>query len=986
GEPVARWGARSAALCGTIAWAVALDALGVPIEATPAEGPWAPAVAHARGHCPDLTATVAALLRMGAEGEGPGPLDGAGAADVRARLDAVLTGLYRDGHDVDWARHQAGRTFRRTVLPVAQLDGRVLDLREPRRAPEPGGPLRVLSPHGPDGFAFERLFGPGETPIAQHSVFGTTMLPGMAWLDLLRGGAVAAGARFGGVADLVFHRPLLAARPEPVSCRTDGAGRFELTGPGGPYAHGRYVPPGAAPGRVDVAGLLAQCGTVQSGTSVYRRLRALGYRHGRYYRNISWVAGIPGGTIARIEGARQRAWNDDDVELFPGLLDSVTIAAIDPEHPIAGRADAPVFIPLSVGALEVHGPLERAAWVRTEVAFWNTEACRVTQTVTDVEGTVLLVLRDISSKRVPPGAFDPGTTTAPAATPDHVNPAAPPDRTTDVVPAPAPATHTPPVAAPVPTAAPDTRPAPAVVLDWFLAESGIARDDADTEFLSAGFDSVGLVDLSERLARERGLSLYPTVFFEFPTATRFAEFLAADAPALVEALRREHGRFTGPVPAPVTGDPASPVEPREPGSGDRSIAGSGTTGPGTALPPAVASTAPRATAEVPPPPAALTPAPGTEAAPKASPSPALSSPVVPAPRSPERNRDRDVAVVGMAIRVPGANTPEEMWRLLAEGVSTVGPLPDGRWPGAEGSRPRASFLPEIDLFDPAPFRISPREAPMIDPQARIVYETVWEALEDGGRIGRRADDSRTGLWIAYSHDHYHEERARLGIGDGRGLGLEAMIPNRLSHLMDWTGPSMVVNTLCSSALVALHTAVQHLRSGDIDTAVVAGVHAAISPEYFTSMTAMRALSPRARCAAFDADADGFVPGEGASAVVLRRAADAVRDGDRVRGLVIGSAVNHGGRTTRYSAPSPTAQRDVITAALRDAGAAPDSISLVEAHGTGTSLGDPIEIDGLTRAWAPFTDRRQFCAIGSVKSNIGHLEPAAGLAGLVKILL
>ncbi|MER7674324.1 type I polyketide synthase [Kitasatospora sp. NPDC096128] len=292
----------------------------------------------------------------------------------------------------------------------------------------------------------------------------------------------------------------------------------------------------------------------------------------------------------------------------------------------------------------------------------------------------------------------------------------------------------------------------------------------------------------------------------------------------------------------------------------------------------------------------------------------------------------------------------------------------------------------MDEFDPAPFRISPREAPLIDPQARIVYETIWEALEDGGRAGARAEGATTGLWIAYSHDHYHEERVRHGIADGRGLGLEAMIANRLSYLMDWHGPSTLVNTLCSSSLVALHTAVQHLRSGDVDTAVIGAVHAAISPEYFRSMGELMALSPRHRCRSFDDGADGFVPGEGAVAVVLRRHADAERDGDRVRGLVRGTAVNHGGRTTRYSAPSPAAQRDVVAAALRDAEVSPETIDLVEAHGTGTRLGDPIEVDGLTRAWREHTDRAQYCALGSLKSNVGHLEPAAGLAGLVKVLL
>ncbi|MET7760475.1 polyketide synthase, partial [Streptomyces sp. NPDC005389] len=307
-------------------------------------------------------------------------------------------------------------------------------------------------------------------------------------------------------------------------------------------------------------------------------------------------------------------------------------------------------------------------------------------------------------------------------------------------------------------------------------------------------------------------------------------------------------------------------------------------------------------------------------------------------------RSRDIAVVGAAVRLPTASTLTAFAELLTEGRDTVGPLPESRRGDAAGSLPHASFLDRVDEFDPAPFRISAREAPLIDPQARIVYETIWEALEDGGRGGARADEDRTGLWIAYSHDHYHEERFRHGVPEGRGLGLEAMIANRLSYLMDWRGPSTVVNTLCSSSLVALHSALQHLRSGDIDTAVIGAVHAGISPEYFRSMGDMMALSPRHRSRAFDSTADGFVPGEGAVAVVLRRCDDALRDGDRIRGVVKGAAVNHGGRTTRYSAPSPRAQAEVISAALVDAGVSVESIGLVEAHGTGTSLGDPIEVE------------------------------------------
>ncbi|WP_249040360.1 polyketide synthase, partial [Streptomyces chryseus] len=208
----------------------------------------------------------------------------------------------------------------------------------------------------------------------------------------------------------------------------------------------------------------------------------------------------------------------------------------------------------------------------------------------------------------------------------------------------------------------------------------------------------------------------------------------------------------------------------------------------------------------------------------------------------------------------------------------------------------------------------------------------------------------------------------------------------MSYFLDLHGPSMTIDTLCSSSLVALHTAVRSIRDGECEQAVVAGVRVAMSPLHYVAMKNLRALSPSGASRPFDAGADGFVPGEGVVTVVVKPLGAALRDGDRVRGVIRGSAVNHGGRTSGLTVPSSAAQSEVIVAALRDAGVSPESIGLVEAHGTGTGLGDPIEVEGLTRAWRGVTDRSQFCAIGSLKGNVGHLEPAAGLAGLVKVLL
>ncbi|MER6091339.1 beta-ketoacyl synthase N-terminal-like domain-containing protein [Streptomyces bluensis] len=975
-----------------VALTVALRDVGLPESVVDLPPGWEPVRDFAWGRVP-LEEALADILRHDGD-PAPDPVPEPLADDelcarlarahdgreVAAVLAAITAGHFRAGQDIDWAAHQRDTAWQKRLLPSAQPRGRALDLREPLRSPEPGTPAELIRDEGAAGHVFARVFGPGEAPVAQHAVYRRIMLPGVAWLEFLREGAELRGEPFHGVRDLLFHRPLIPAGACRVVCRVDARGQFTVEDDqnGGPFVTGRLLgEPAAEPAPVPVASLLGSCAQVHAGSGLYRWLRRIGYHHGRYYRNISWVAGLPdGGTLARVEGRRQKEMNEPGVQLFPGLLDSVTIAAIAPDNPVFGAADASAFIPLSAGRVEVHGTLDDAAYVRTEIAFWNEEACRVTQTVTDSEGRPLLVFGDLSSKRVPLEAFGqegtPAKRAATAPPPGRVAvPAdaagdAPGDRVTMAGATKAAALSGSPVVTPggtagaapgqtavpalgstaarggLPAAAPGNPaaaaragrlPAPGRVLAWFLELTGTSADDADTEFLSAGFDSVGLVSLSERISREFGLSLYPTVFFEYPTPRRFADFVVAEAPDLAATL----------VPSPCPADEA-PTRPERP-----------------------TVDVPR-TVHEPPTVHEVSPAPGT---------PAHSTP---APRS------RDIAVVGAAIRLPTARTLTDFADLLREGRDTVRPLPHGRWSRPHGPAPYASFLEAVDEFDLGPFRISPREAPLIDPQARIVYETIWEALEDGGRAGERAEGSRTGLWIAYSHDHYHEERARHGIPDGRGLGLEAMIANRLSYLMDWHGPSGLVNTLCSSSLVAVHTALQHLRAGDIDTAVIGAVHAAISPEYFRSMSDLMALSPRHRCRAFDSTADGFVPGEGAVAVVLRRHDDARRDGDRIRGLIKGAAVNHGGRTTRYSAPSPRAQGDVIAQALRDAGVSPESIGLLEAHGTGTSLGDPIEVDGLVRAWRGHTGRAQFCAIGSLKSNVGHLEPAAGLAGLVKCLL
>ncbi|PIM67233.1 polyketide synthase [Streptomyces sp. JV178] len=379
------------------------------------------------------------------------------------------------------------------------------------------------------------------------------------------------------------------------------------------------------------------------------------------------------------------------------------------------------------------------------------------------------------------------------------------------------------------------------------------------------------------------------------------------------------------------------------------------------------------------------------------PATAHAAPTVTAAPAPEPDRGatrepaphpRDMAVIGLALALPGARNPEELWRLLIRGDSEIGAAPAHRWGTyAEGSASDlGGFLDDVEDFDARFFDFFPKQAEVLDPQARWLLRTTWEALESAGLPPRRLPPS-TGVFVGASYQHYREYNIPPELDAHSGLGNHnAFLANRLSHFMDLRGPSMTVDTLCSSSLVALHTAVRSIGNGECEQAIVAGVRVAMSPLHYVAMRNLRALSASGASRAFDAAADGFVPGEGVVSVVVKPLAAALRDGDRVRGVIRGSAVNHGGRTSGLTVPSARGQGEVVAEALRDAGVSPETIGLLEAHGTGTSLGDPIEVEGLTRAWREHTDRAQFCAIGSLKSNVGHLEPAAGLAGLVKALL
>ncbi|KOG17726.1 hybrid non-ribosomal peptide synthetase/type I polyketide synthase [Streptomyces viridochromogenes] len=348
-----------------------------------------------------------------------------------------------------------------------------------------------------------------------------------------------------------------------------------------------------------------------------------------------------------------------------------------------------------------------------------------------------------------------------------------------------------------------------------------------------------------------------------------------------------------------------------------------------------------------------------------------------------------VAVLGMACRFPGANTPEAFWELLLSGRDTLTAVPDDRWDDAPGFF--GSFLPDPSLFDAAYFGMDDEDARATDPQARIFLELAHEALERAGYAGPRRTGRRIGVFAAVGDSGYREILAAATDGDlaGHPGALTGNLPNliaaRLSQALDLDGPALAVDTACSSALVALHLARRSLQSGECDVAVVGGVQLALTPTGHRLLERAGALSPTGGSRPFDAAADGIVPGEGGAVLVLTRLDDALRAGDPVLALVRGTAVNNDGRSLSLLAPNPRTQREVITRAYGACGIDPDAVSYVEAHGTGTPVGDPVEAQSLGYAFPPRADGTSRL-LGSVKANIGHLLNAAGMPSLVKTVL
>ncbi|WP_405362766.1 SDR family NAD(P)-dependent oxidoreductase [Kitasatospora sp. NBC_00085] len=881
----------------------------------------------------------------------------------KGKFDKLLD-LWVKGLAVDWSRLHRGRRPRMLPLPgypFARERYWVGDLTTGRATAAPGAvrlhPLVHANTSSLDAQRFGSVFSGEEFFLTDHVVRGRKVLPGAAYLEMARAAVEASlDARPQGVTlrNVVWARPV-TVDGQPVHVRTTlaveegGEVAFEIASlPDGaaagaePVVHsqGVAVPVATAPAApVDVAAVLAACSTARlDAEECYRTYRAMGLDYGPAHRGVESIAIGDGQALARLVLPAVAREALDAFVLHPGLLDSAFQASVG----LFGRADGTVLhLPFALDELEVFGPLAPELWAWVRYSADDRPALGVRKLDIDLlddAGAVRCRLRGFTSR-----AYDADA--ARDAAPAPVERTGP-ERARDTEP-PQPATT-------------QAERAGRYLVGLLASQLRLPADriDVNDALEHYGIDSIMTMNLTNKLEQVFG-SLPKTLFFEYQSIRALTEyFLDAHGERLAALLG--------------TDDPE----------------------PATTTPAAIPATAGAAVA------AAVTPA--RTAAPRRGRSARRGA----ARRTEAASGGPEIAVIGLAGRYPQARNVREFWRNLAEGRDCITEIPADRWDHSayfdpDGNVPGRTytkwggFLDRADHFDPLFFNISPREAAFMDPQERLFLECVHETLEDAGhtretlsRYGDRGLAGNVGVFVGVMYEEYQlygaQEQAK-----GRNVtlsGSASSIANRISYVFDLHGPSLAVDTMCSSSLTALHLACQSLQTGGCELAVAGGVNLSLHPNKYLMLGNGKYASSKGLCESFGEGGDGYVPGEGVGAVLLKPLDRAIADGDTIHGVIRGTALNHGGRTNGYSVPNPRAQHNVIGHALREAGIDARSVSYVEAHGTGTSLGDPIEVAGLTKAFREYSDDRQFCAIGSVKSNIGHAESAAGISALTKVLL
>ena len=856
----------------------------------------------------------------------------------RAALE-TLAHHYVRGADVDWARFHEGSVRRRVSLPGYPFARGRFWVPE-ARTPQPPVPAAAAPAEPAPGGSTLRLTG-REPFLREHVISGRQIVPAVVFMEWARSAAERVGwGPYVRLENLAWDSTLsipetggeVSVRISPSTSRA----RIEIGSPGSTHfsAEAVRVEDAAAPRRIDLGAIRRRCGSSVTPSVLYELFSSLGIDYGPSFESVREICRGDDEALAVAEltrpdvSAGSFAWP-------PGLMDSA-LQALMLLVQGTGRLGQRPFVPVTLASLTVLGELPRRLFAHATLVGEDAEGLQFHVDVATPEGDVVLELRGL-------GVREWRERTRPQALPAE--------------------TRSPQGSLPVQAEA------EAVLAGFMAAELKIPIESirpADP-FETLGIDSV-MVDHFNFVLEKRLGPISRTLFFEYQNLRDLTGYFLKKHAAQLRAWMESEAESRD-KPSPLAGN-------SENGSGHKNGSNGGSNDSGKNGGHASGESG-----------RALPAAPGIQRK-------------VNAPAA-----DQDIAIVGVAGRFPRARDMAEFWENLRSGRDCITEVPRDRWdaekwfdadPSREGKiyAKWGGFIDNVDRFDPLFFRISPQEAELMDPQERHFLEVAYSVLEDAGYTPEGIRDSsasprglNVGVFVGVMWGDYQLYGAQ---SENPAAPLPRSpywsIANRVSYSFDFQGPSLAIDTACSASLTAIHLACESLQRGHCRAALAGGVNLSLHPNKYLQLCQLRFSSTDGRCRSFGAGGDGYVPGEGVGTVLLKTLADAERDGDEIRAVIKATGCNHGGKTNGYSVPNPNAQANLIADVMDKSGVDPRSISFVEAHGTGTALGDPIEIAGLTRAFEEFTDERQFCSIGSAKSNIGHLEAAAGVAAVAKVLL
>ena len=796
-----------------------------------------------------------------------------------------------------------------------------------------------------------------EVSLREHKVFGRHSLPTDALLDIVyRHASTILGPGPLRIRDVALFTPLFAAPGEMRRLVVEATGtaqiQIAMSSAAADGSQGQRHLTAIVESELEAASAAATPPEIQplattTGANILRGGQAL--EVGEFFHSIREVSFWESRARARLSLSAPALREASRFALHPALLDSIFGLA----HSLALQTSPNrelAYIPFCIEDVKVFASLRDTEYLAdVRLVHRNEQYMRYDAELIDGQGNVAVAFRGLDHRKVTPAMFGVSVATeTEAARPKlRLKGLAGPEREVKTA-----ASETLPSEPVLIAARPHVEaaqgPPPerllALLAEVMLCEA--ATLDPRRSLVEQGVDSILALEYVQRINREFGLRLQGTILFEHPTLEGLAIALAGSLP--VKASPAPQASIAANAEFPERTESIRDIEASLEAVADPIVT------PRPGAPPSARSEHPQAGAGA-------------------------------------------IAVIGMAGRFPGANTVEELWSQLAANSYLIREVPADHWdyrpyyqPGTPGAMycNRGGFLEGVDQFDPLFFNISPREAETMDPQLRLFLEVLWEAFEDAGCAGR-IRGSRTGVYLGNCYNDYLDlmkQNAELDFQFAGSGNSNSMLSNRVSFCFDLTGPCMTLDTACSSSLVALHLASQALQRGECEMAIAGGVNLNLSPSKYLNFCAIGAFSQSGEIRPFSSHADGYLPGEAVAAVLLKPLNAALRDGDRIHGVLRGSSVRCAGRSAGPTVPNPRIETETMVGAWRASGVAPDTITYLEAHGTGTRIGDPLEVNAIKRAFAEFTGKTGFCYVGTVKANIGHTEAAAGLAGVIKTLL